>query len=162
MEEAEALSTKMGIMVSGGLFRCFGSVQHIKNKFGTGYEIEIKIRPIDKKTEFEKEVGNEVVKRKVKFTEYNFFMDSFEISRHINEWPLAELIDNMRRNKYFEEMLAEIRPGGLGDELVRESKFDKNGKVQVSHLIDWAHNMRFGTRVVRLLAREFGQIVLLE
>lgn len=25
MEEAEALSTKMGIMVKGGIFRCFGS-----------------------------------------------------------------------------------------------------------------------------------------
>jgi ATP-binding cassette subfamily A (ABC1) protein 3 len=44
MEEAEALSTKMGIMVRGGVFKCFGSSQHIKNKFGTGYELEIKIR----------------------------------------------------------------------------------------------------------------------
>lgn len=44
MEEAEALSTKMGIMVKGGVFRCFGSSQHIKSKFGTGYEIEIKVR----------------------------------------------------------------------------------------------------------------------
>ena len=44
MEEAEALSTKMGIMVKGGVFRCFGSSQHIKNKFGTGYEIEVKVR----------------------------------------------------------------------------------------------------------------------
>jgi ABC-type multidrug transport system ATPase subunit len=26
MEEAEALSTKMGIMVTGGVLRCFGSV----------------------------------------------------------------------------------------------------------------------------------------
>lgn len=44
MEEAEALSTKMGIMVRGGIFRCFGSSQHIKNKYGTGYEIQLKIR----------------------------------------------------------------------------------------------------------------------
>ena len=36
MEEAEALSTKMGIMVDGE-FKCFGSKQHIKSKFGTGY-----------------------------------------------------------------------------------------------------------------------------
>lgn len=50
MEEAEALSTKMGIMVKGGVFRCFGSSQHIKNKYGTGYEIEVKVRkqaPVD-------------------------------------------------------------------------------------------------------------------
>ena len=41
MEEAEALSTKLGIMVRGGVFRCMGSSQHIKNKFGVGYEVEI-------------------------------------------------------------------------------------------------------------------------
>jgi ATP-binding cassette subfamily A (ABC1) protein 3 len=43
MEEAEALCTKMGIMVAGR-FKCFGSSQHIKAKYGTGYELEIKIR----------------------------------------------------------------------------------------------------------------------
>ena len=44
MEEAEALSTKMGIMVRGGIFKCYGSSQHIKSKFGTGYELEVKIK----------------------------------------------------------------------------------------------------------------------
>ena len=46
MEEAEALSTKMGIMVKGGVFKCFGSSQHIKDKFGTGYIIEVKSRQL--------------------------------------------------------------------------------------------------------------------
>ena len=44
MDEAEALSTKMGIMVKGGIFKCFGSSQHIKNKYGVGYEVDIKIK----------------------------------------------------------------------------------------------------------------------
>jgi ATP-binding cassette, subfamily A (ABC1), member 3 len=47
MEEAEALSTKMGILVNGGIFKCYGSAQHIKNKFGTGYVIEIKTKSLD-------------------------------------------------------------------------------------------------------------------
>ena len=42
MEEAEALSTKIAIQVEGNL-RCIGSVQHIKSKFGKGYEIEVKL-----------------------------------------------------------------------------------------------------------------------
>jgi ATP-binding cassette subfamily A (ABC1) protein 3 len=46
MDEAEALSTKMGIMVKGGIFKCFGSAQHIRDKFGTGYVIEIKLQTI--------------------------------------------------------------------------------------------------------------------
>lgn len=48
MEEAEALCTKMGIMVDGQ-FKCFGSSQHIKNKYGMGFEIEVKIRPYNEK-----------------------------------------------------------------------------------------------------------------
>lgn len=44
MEEAEALSTNMGIMVDGE-FKCFGSKQHIKSKFGTGYQIQISVVP---------------------------------------------------------------------------------------------------------------------
>jgi len=46
MEEAEALCTKMGIMVKGK-FKCFGAASYIKDKFGTGYEIEFKITPLD-------------------------------------------------------------------------------------------------------------------
>ena len=45
MDEAETLSTKMGIMVKGGILKCLGSAQHIKNKFGMGYIVEIKLSP---------------------------------------------------------------------------------------------------------------------
>lgn len=64
MEEAEALSTKMGIMVRGGIFRCYGSSQHIKNKYGVGYEIEIKIQ----KPTYE---DLEQLAQQLKFTENN-------------------------------------------------------------------------------------------
>jgi ABC-type multidrug transport system ATPase subunit len=42
MEEAEALATKMAIMVSGK-FKCFGTSQQIKQNFGQGFYIEIKV-----------------------------------------------------------------------------------------------------------------------
>jgi len=48
MEEAEALCPKIGIMVNGK-FRCFGSAQHLKNKYGVGYELEVKFKDIDQK-----------------------------------------------------------------------------------------------------------------
>ena len=47
MEEAEALSTRLGIMV-GGNFKCIGTPQHIKSKYGEGFEIEIKLNPCKK------------------------------------------------------------------------------------------------------------------
>uniref|UniRef100_A0A670ZV15 P-type phospholipid transporter n=1 Tax=Pseudonaja textilis TaxID=8673 RepID=A0A670ZV15_PSETE len=42
MEECEALCTRMAIMVNGR-FRCLGSVQHLKNRFGDGYTIIVRI-----------------------------------------------------------------------------------------------------------------------
>ncbi|KAF1558814.1 ATP-binding cassette sub-family A member 10, partial [Eudyptes schlegeli] len=42
MEEAEAVCDRVAIMVSGQL-RCIGSIQYLKNKFGKGYLLEIKV-----------------------------------------------------------------------------------------------------------------------
>ena len=42
MEEAEALCGRIGIMV-GGRFRCLGSGQHLKGRFGQGYQLEFKL-----------------------------------------------------------------------------------------------------------------------
>ena len=36
MDEAEALSTRLAIMVNGS-FKCLGTPQHIKSKYGKGY-----------------------------------------------------------------------------------------------------------------------------
>ena len=42
MEEAEALSSKLAIMVDGK-FKCFGDAQHIKGKFGKGFLVQMKL-----------------------------------------------------------------------------------------------------------------------
>jgi len=41
MEEAEALCTRIGVMVNGRL-QCLGSAQHLKLRFGDGFEVNIK------------------------------------------------------------------------------------------------------------------------
>ncbi|XP_067859732.1 phospholipid-transporting ATPase ABCA3 [Heptranchias perlo] len=42
MEECEALCTRLAVMVNGQ-FKCLGSPQHLKNKFGSGYTLLVKI-----------------------------------------------------------------------------------------------------------------------
>lgn len=42
MEECEALCTRLAIMVNGQ-FKCLGSPQHLKNKFGEGYTLIVRI-----------------------------------------------------------------------------------------------------------------------
>ena len=42
MEECEALCTRLVIMVNGK-FKCIGSIQHLKSRFGQGYTVILKI-----------------------------------------------------------------------------------------------------------------------
>jgi len=42
MEECEALCTRLAVMVNGQ-FKCLGSAQHLKNKFGEGYTLIAKV-----------------------------------------------------------------------------------------------------------------------
>ena len=41
MEECEVLCSRMGIMVNGAM-KCIGTSQHLKSKFGQGYEVQIR------------------------------------------------------------------------------------------------------------------------
>ena len=43
MEECEALCTRLAIMVNGR-FRCLGSQQHLKNRFGAGFTVLAKCK----------------------------------------------------------------------------------------------------------------------
>ena len=44
MEECEALCTRLAIMVNGE-FKCLGSTQALKSKFGHGYTVIAKLKP---------------------------------------------------------------------------------------------------------------------
>ena len=45
MEECEALCQRIGIMV-GGRLRCLGSSQHLKTRFGKGFQFEARVAAI--------------------------------------------------------------------------------------------------------------------
>lgn len=42
MDECEALCSRLAIMVAGK-FRCLGEITTLKNKFGQGYTVQLKI-----------------------------------------------------------------------------------------------------------------------
>lgn len=54
MEEAEALCHRIGIMVKGQL-RALGTKQHLKNKFGSGYELVTKLQTNSGRSNFVQE-----------------------------------------------------------------------------------------------------------
>jgi ATP-binding cassette, subfamily A (ABC1), member 3 len=47
MLECEALCPRIGIMANGRL-RCLGSAQHLKDKFGHGFQVELKTKLVEK------------------------------------------------------------------------------------------------------------------
>lgn len=143
MEEAEALCTKMGIMVRGGIFKCFGSTQHIKNKFGTGYEIEIKIR----RPSYE-----ELTEKAVKLG----LGRNLESRVKLNEVPVkcARSIDKL--------ILSQLHLKGLGSDLANEAEGNENGDVRILNLLSFFHVMEAGFKYIELMAGKFSQIDLIE
>ena len=144
MEEAEALSTKMGIMVTGGVFKCFGSSQHIKNKFGTGYEIEVKIK-------------------KLTDPELHSMAARFDLDKQLTEKlpiKLNDIIKLMQDKKCDPFLIQEIRQGGLGDDLVKEEA--ENGFVDIQNFVLWEYIEQAGLNIVNTLCEQFPSVEILE
>jgi len=60
MEECEALCDKVVVMVKGQ-FRCLGSVQHLKSRFGQGYTVELKTADLSRVDELNEFATNELL-----------------------------------------------------------------------------------------------------
>ena len=142
MEEAEALSTKMGIMVKGGVFRCFGSSQHIKNKYGTGYEIEIKVRKITNEALMEMASAYNMAKTE--------------------SLSLNELIQIMTDLKVDPKLIAEVKIDGLGEDLVKESLENEDSSVSISNFLLWLYIEQAGMAIVKQLVEQFESVEILE
>ena len=138
MEEAEALCTKMGIMVQGQ-FKCYGSCQHIKDKFGTGYEIEVKIRSL---------TDGQVQ----------------DIASQIQRNP-QEKIDMDGTTKVLDQLQSgflkeEITYEGFGQEIYND--LFKQGSISLQTLIKWTQVESIGTELFQELTERFGEVEILE
>ena len=103
MEETEALATKLGIMVRGGIFRCFGTIQHVKSKYGIGYEVEIKIV-------------------KPSYEQLKEFSDELGFGRDLTlKTDLTEAISKIRVNGFSANILDQVREDGVGKDLILEA-----------------------------------------
>lgn len=148
MEEAEALSTKMGIMVRGGIFKCYGSSQHIKNKYGTGYEAEVKIR---------KPSYNDLEQ----LAERIGFKQQVEQRVDLNQAKQTAKIANVD-----EMIIDQIKVGGLGSDLIFESSQGGAERgantVRISNFVNYIYSMQYGFKVINLLSTYFSRVELIE
>jgi ATP-binding cassette subfamily A (ABC1) protein 3 len=150
MEEAEALSTKMGIMVKGGIFRCLGSSQHIKNKFGTGYEIEVKVSKLQ---------PEEASLLAAKF--------GFGLTKSTNDSGSGELVSfqqvlNTAKEKGVDQFLMnELHLGGIGEDLVKEAN-ENGGMINYHNFVQWIYVEEAGMHIVNQIVQQFGTVEILE
>ncbi len=92
MEEAETLCTKIAIMVQGK-FKTIGSLEKLKEKYGSNLELEIKLRIVQKR----------VVKQKIKDLKKKLNLDMFELSDEKKTNILQEIYDPKLKNKIFSD-----------------------------------------------------------
>jgi len=96
VEEAEELCINIGIMIKGKL-ECSGSPQELKERFGEGYQLDVKV-PVAKVTEFKDFLGKlfnetELVTKK----SLNLGRMAYKIPK--NQIKLSELFGAFEGNK---------------------------------------------------------------
>ena len=144
MEECEALATKLGIMVRGGIFRCFGTSQHVKNKFGVGYEIEIKVN-------------------KTGYEELKAMCETLGFGKDIQaKTGLRDALKQVREAGFDPTILDQVRIEGLGRDLVVEAEVDANSEVRIINLLTYLSVQKKGFAVVDYLCGIFAQVEMLE
>jgi ATP-binding cassette subfamily A (ABC1) protein 3 len=137
MEEAEALCDRMTIMVAGR-FKCIGTSTHIKNKFGSGYELEVKVNLPN---------NHEIETLKSRLSNY-MLRDSGDIPEASVEPCLREI----GAGALFEE----IREHGSGSAIYQQLRTDK--KVSILNFVIWAETEKRGTRIYDWLKSIFLRV----
>lgn len=103
----------MGIMVKGE-FKCFGSATHIKDKYGTGFEIEFKVRTLN-----EQEVQSlEAEARKNNLLPFNI-----------------QRAQMFLQKRGLNDLAAELNPNGIGFEFYEMDQ--KKVPINAEEFIQW-------------------------
>jgi len=138
MDEAETLCKRMAIMVKGE-FVCLGKSGEIKEKYGYGYEIEVRIKPLSE-IKFEKIINEKNLDKNMKI--------NFE---NINE--VLKKIDKAN-------FINELNKGRFGSKIMREIKI--NNDIPIRTLISWTFFVENALKFIRKAEKYFENIILTE
>ena len=139
MDEAETLCKRMGIMVNGE-FVCLGRANQIKNKYGYGYELNLRIKPMTEEQEEE-----------LYFKKYNL-----DKNMKINKDNVETVLDSIGKGNFYDE----IRFGGLGEKLSRD--MEKKGGISINALLNWIFYVQNAIKFVEYGRNNFSKIIIEE
>ena len=139
MDEAETLCKRMAIMVNGE-FVCLGKANEIKDKYGYGYELNLRIKPM-----------TEEQQNNLYFNKYN--IDNKTIVRQNN---LEEILSIIKKKNF----MSEIDEERLGDKLLRDMK--KNNGINITALLSWIFYVENAIRFIEFGRENFAKIIIEE
>ncbi|CAG9326092.1 unnamed protein product [Blepharisma stoltei] len=140
MEEAEALSDRMTIMVAGRL-RCLGTATWIKSKYGDRYEFEAKVQ----------------VPSHFEVTDRGTILDRLLMGEQtIKNDQIQQCLELLNASSFFNE----IQEKGAGSSLFQQLKND--GTVQRDSLVSWVIIEEMGDKIYEWLKSEFSKVEIME
>ena len=138
MDEAETLCKRMAIMVNGE-FVCLGKAGQIKEKYGYGYEIEIRIKPLSER-KFEKIINTK----------------NFDKKMTINEENIKEILTQLG----YQNFIRELDKGRLGSKIIRDIKINK--EIPLRSLVSWVFFVKNALKFIKKAEKYFEKIILTE
>ena len=138
MDEAETLCKRMAIMVNGE-FVCMGKAGEIKERYGYGYEIEVRIKPLSEK-KFQNILNENSLDKNIKIN-----MDNIE-----------EILTKLGKQNFISELSQER----LGSKLIRDIHI--NNDIPIRTLISWTFFVKNALKFIKDAQKYFETIILTE
>ena len=138
MDEAETLCKRIAIMVNGE-FVCFGKANQIKEKYGYGYEANVRVKPLSEK-------------------QFNDLLGKYNLDKNlmINENNVNEVLTNIGRKYYIDE----LKDGRLGQRIKRDILL--NGNINIRVLLSWIFFVENAIKFIMKGKNYFEEIILPE
>ncbi|KAL4476003.1 hypothetical protein ABPG72_007889 [Tetrahymena utriculariae] len=138
MEEAEALGTKVGILI-GGNFKCMGSTQHLKSKFGKGYEISIKNNTPN-------------------LAQLQHLALGKNLKAIVEKCNINQILSEIQQSQFIEQ----INEGKFASSIYFQLNSKKSNQVELAALVECIFNFYTQQRIEQFLAQNFKGFQILE
>ena len=138
MDEAETLCKRMAIMVNGE-FVCLGRAGQIKEKYGYGYEIEVRIKPLSEE-KFERILKEKNLNKNLK----------------INFKNINQVLQNIDKANFINE----LSKGRFGSKIMREIQI--NNDIPIRTLLSWIFFVENAIKFIKKAENYFENIILTE
>ena len=167
MDEAETLCKRMGIMVNGE-FVCLGKASQIKDKYGYGYEIDIRIKPMNtsQQNEYINILNSNGFDPKFPYDTSNFENPSsnqninngniYNRRTKVNKDNINDILIKLNKSNFCDE----LKDNRLGNKIIRDIGI--NGSIPLSSLINWIFFVQNAFKFIKYAENYFEEIILSE